>query len=149
MARKKRDYKAEYAAAKRRATAAGYKSTREYTAVRKGLKLPPRTSPISKPIAEKITPGITATSVSANTALSRMRREAKKWSDVHSHSHRSRYSPSMSDDQLRKYHYAYVEKVPKNSRRKMANEKRERIRQYLVPDYLNQSEWESKYSPAT
>lgn len=142
MARKKRDYKTEYAAAKRRAQAAGYKSQREYKAVRKSLSLPPRTSPVPKRVIESQRVGVTSAANDYSRRMSRLRREARSWSDKHSHIARSRYTPSMSDEQVSDYHNAYVERPTGLSRRKAALEKRRRIHHYLSRWFNLTPEWD-------
>lgn len=123
MARKTRDYKAEYAAAKRRATRAGYKSEREYKRVRKELALPPRTMPVPKRILE------------ANP-ITALRRQSQAWSDAHSKRKNSRYRPSMPDAQVVKYHAAFVE-ADISDAAKVA-----RIKRYLVPDLMTEDEYD-------
>ena|SRR6266540_3888185 len=127
MARKARDYKAEYRAAKLRATRAGYKSEREYKRVRRELALPPRTMPVPKRILE------------TNPIVAR-RRESQRWSDAHSHKDTSRYSPSLTDRQAELYHAAYVAPYGK----RMSDAKRlDLIHDYLVPDWMSQDEWDA------
>lgn len=98
-ARRRRDYAAEYAARKRRAKAAGYRSEREYKQVRKALKTPRNASPISKPIAQ-----VTGRSQLEDAAdIRRMRRESAAWSRKHSKRDTSQYVKSMSDENVRRY----------------------------------------------
>lgn len=146
MARRKRDYKAEYAASKRRATNAGYKSEREYRRVRKQLNLPPRTSPVPKRIIRNVRPEA-INSGRTSSELSRLRREAKQWSDTHSLRKTSKYRDSMSDEEVRRYHRAFVQPVNEGSRRERARERRRRIQEWLVPDFMDYDEWASKYQP--
>ena len=94
MARKPRDHAAEYAAAKRRATRAGYTSQREYKKVRKELNLPPRTMPVPKRVLEL-------------NPITRLRRESQKWSDEHSHRYNSRYRKTLTDAEVEAYHAAF------------------------------------------
>lgn len=104
MARKRRDYKAEYAARKRRAKAAGYRSEREYKRTRKALKTPRNASPVSRPIAE-----VTGREQLADAAeIRKMRREANAWSKRHSKQPSSAYVKSMSDENVRRYWLATV-----------------------------------------
>jgi len=138
VARKQRDYKAEYAAAKARATRAGYKSEREYKRVRKELKLPPRTSPVPKRIVENVKPGITAD-------MSQMRRECQRWSDGHSRVDNSKYRPTMTNDQVRRYHKAFVEKPKGKTRKERSRNKYDAIHDYIVPDLMDEQEWERGY----
>ncbi len=147
MARKPRNYKAEYAAAKQRATRAGYKSERQYKAVRKSLALPPRTSPIPRKVLERErgTNAVPVASAAAR-ALSRKRHEAKAWSDRHSRVERSKYHPRMSDPQVERYWRAYVDKnIEGNNRLERKREKNQRLYEFLVPDYMTEEEWEQFY----
>lgn len=146
MARRQRDYKKEYAATKRRIRAAGYKSEREYRAVRKELGLPRNVAPVPKRIQERIQPGITRRATDTNSLISRLRRESQAWSNAHSHVENSRYKRSLTDDQVRRYWRAYVEyPVSGSNRRNRAIEKVRRLHDYLVPDFLTQEEWEANY----
>ncbi len=146
MARKPRDYKAEYAAAKRRATASGYKSEREYKQVRKALKLPRTAQPAPRRILEKTAPRKLARATNAPKVASQRRREAREWSDKHSHRPHSRYSPKMSDRQVALYHKAFVEPLPPelyySDQREWERRKLARIKDYLVPDLLpTEDDW--------
>lgn len=146
MPRRQRDYKAEYAATKRRVRASGYKSEREYRAVRKQLKLPPRTSPVPKRIQERIQPGITASATTSAGRIARLRRESHHWSDQHSHVKNSRYFKSFTDAQVERYWQAYVEyPVPGTNRKNRAQEKARRLKTFLYPDFLTLEEWEENY----
>ena len=120
MARKPRDYKAEYATAKRHATRAGYKSEREYKRVRKELNLPPRTSPVPKRVLEL-------------NPITRLRRESQKWSDEHSHRYNSRYRKTMTDAEVEAYHAAFPGQydIPLDGEA-LDREVRRRIHHYLV-----------------
>ena len=118
MARKPRDHAAEYAAAKRRATRAGYKSEREYKKVRKELNLPPRTMPVPKRVLEL-------------NPVTRLRRESQKWSDEHSHRYNSRYRKTLTDAEVEAYHAAFVEPLALAGEQ-LDREKRKRIHHYLV-----------------
>jgi hypothetical protein len=52
----------------------------------------------------------------------------------------------MTDDEVRAYHKAYVERVTGMSRRKAAREKRNRIGQYLADWHdLDPDEWVQQY----
>lgn len=132
MARKARDHKAEYAAAKRRATRAGYQSQREYKRVRKELNLPPRAMPVPKRVLEL-------------NPITRLRRESQQWSDEHSHRYNSRYRKTLTDDQVERYHAAFVEDIPLEGER-LDREKRRRIHRYLVPDLVKPIEWDTNPS---
>jgi len=129
MARK-RDHKAEYAAAKRRAKAAGYKSQREYKTVRKTLSLPPRAMPVPKPIYE--------------TSYPWKRAESKRWSKEHSRRYTSKYRDSLTDEQVEMYWRAYVEEFDESGK-VGATAKRKRIHDYLVPDIISEREWRGDY----
>lgn len=122
MARKQRDYKAEYAAAKQRAARAGYKSEREYKQVRRELNLPRRASPVPKRI------------LATNPILAR-RRESQRWSDRHSHKDRSRYSRTFTDAEVERYWRAYVEEDIRDP------EKSARIKAWLVPKWMTDDEY--------
>ncbi len=137
MPRKQRDYKAEYAKAKAKANASGYKSEREYKRARKTLRLPPRTSPVPKRVYERLN--------ATDPILSRLRRESQAWSDAHSKSGRSKYDHRMSDDKLRLYHLAFVDPVTGETKRKRYLKKKAALRAYLVPDHVDDKEWNEKY----
>lgn len=130
MARKKRDYKAEYAAAKRRATQAGYKSEREYKTARKTLGVPRNASPIPKRLYTQST--------------SYKRVQSKAWSKAHSNRHTSSYRDIMTDDQVDRYWAAYVEDFDESGKAGK-REKQRRIHDYLVPDILTETEWKGTY----
>lgn len=148
MARKKRDYKAEYAAAKRRATAAGYKSQREYKAARKALSVPRGASPVPKRIAENVIDGGVSSATNRSSRMRQLRKESRIWSDRHSRVPRSRYSPRMSDDVVERYHRAFVDDIPEVSRRKRPKERKRRIRDYLLDtDQITEDEWKQAYGP--
>jgi len=127
MARKQRDYKAEYRAAKLRATRAGYKSEREYKRVRRELALPRRAMPVPKRILQ------------ANPVVAR-RRESQRWSDEHSRRRNSRYSPSMSDADAERYWLAFVEPGIVDS------EKHRRLKAFLVPLRVAPDDWDTNPS---
>lgn len=137
MPRKQRDYKAEYAARKRRATSAGYKSVKEYSKARKTLGTPRNASPVPKRIAR---------TESESLSRSFKRSEAREWSRKHSHRASSRYRESMTDAEVDRYHHTFVEWI-EGSRREVGKEKRSRIRQWLVPDWMTDQEWKSTYQP--
>lgn len=141
MARKKRDYKAEYQARKRKATQLGYKSEREYKRARKTLSTPRNQAPPAKEEATKLAPTL-------GISISRIRRESKRWSNKHSHVPNSKYRDSLTDDQARRYWRAFVEDIPGVGRSKSRQkEKRNRIHDYLVPDLIDEKEWTGKYVP--
>lgn len=138
MARKQRDHRAEYQARKRKATQLGYKSEREYKTARKQTAVgrrgvvPPKT---------QLAPGLLV-------SMARLRRESKAWSKKHSRVANSEYKDSLTDDQVRRYHRAFVEDIPGLGKSKSKqNEKRKRIHDYLVPDLLDDKEWTGKYVP--
>lgn len=146
MARKRRDYKAEYRASKERATRAGYSGVSEYRAVRKALRLPPRTSPIPKRILESESPGFSVSATSISAHIAHLRREDKKWSDAHSRVPNSRYSPNFTPDQVERYYAAYVDDdIPGRNRKERAREKLRRLHDFLVPDFITEDEWKQKY----
>lgn len=148
MARKPRDYKAEYARTKARIKAAGFKSEREYKRVRKELGLPRTAAPAPRRILAASAPEkLQAASKPSATSkeISRLRRECAAWSKKHSRKKRSEYRPSLTDDQVRRYHHAYVEELPKLSRRQRNREKRARLYDYLVPDWMTDEEWKQFY----
>lgn len=139
MPRKQRDYAAEYAAAKRRATAKGYKSEREYKAVSKatGGKAPDRRALSEEFIAD---------AKKERSAISKLRKEAREWSTKRSHVDTSRYSSRMTDAQARAYHDAFVNR-PEGDRRskKYKAEKLRRMRKYLVPQLMTGAEFDERY----
>jgi len=132
--RKARDYKAEYAAEKLRATRAGYKSQREYKRVRKELNLPPRTMPVPKRVLEL-------------NPITRIRRENQRWSDEHSRRFNSRYQRTFTDDQAERYHAAFTdqENIPLEGEQ-LDREIRRRIHRFLVPDRIKPWEWDTNPS---
>ena len=138
MARKKRDYKAEYATRKARAQKAGYTGVRDYSKARKALKLPPRTSPIPKQILAR---------EGSTPSMARMRMECLLWSNAHSRRPHSEYSPSLTDVQVERYWLAYVD-TPEGATPAIVDfNKRIRIKRYLVPDFLpGEKEWEANPS---
>lgn len=128
MPRKQRDYKAEYSARKTRAKAAGYSGVSEYSRARKGL--PRGVSPLPK---------------SALTyQQSPERRKAYSWSKAHSRNARSRYSASMSDQQVEAYLAAF-EPAWGHTKRSRA-ERLEALHDYLMEyDDVDESDWEESY----
>lgn len=105
MPRKSRDYKAEYARAKARAKAAGFKSEREYKRARKGLSVPRAASPV-----KRLIPASELARADAKAKdIAKIRREARRWSATHSHVTNSQYVNRMTDAQVIAYHRAYVE----------------------------------------
>lgn len=139
MPRRQRDHKAEYARRKARARAAGYTSVKAYSRARKELGTPRNASPIPRRVYDREQTG--------TDNIVRLRREAAAWSDKHSATASSRYRPDMTDDQVANYHAAFVERITEGSRRGRARERRRRIRDYLVPDWISESEWDQKYGP--
>jgi hypothetical protein len=111
MARKPRDYKAEYAAAKRRATAQGFKSEREAKRARKDFKL-------------------------------------AAWSAKNSHTPRSQYNPNWLPSAKRQYERTFVANdYAGMSKKARAKEKRRRLKEWLVPRFMTETEWAQKYPP--
>ena len=138
MAKRVRNYKAEYQAAKNRATKAGYRSLREYKRTRASLALPPRTSPVPRRIVERVNPdALIPKEVAA------IRRGNKGWSDKHSRVPNSRWNPKWDDARAHGYHLAFVLES------KHGPEKLSRLHKYLVQDYgmVTESEWEQNYLP--
>lgn len=148
MARKARDYKAEYARSKARAKAAGYQSEREYKAVRKSLKLPRNAAPVPRRILETEKPLAVSRAKVEARHMQRLRRESKRWSDTRSRVPSTKYNPRLTDDQVERYHRAFVEKIDTRTKRGKA-EKLRRLRDFMVPDFLGEAEWEGKYPVAT
>lgn len=148
MARK-RDHKAEYAARKKRAKKAGYSGVSEYRRARKVLALPRRKRLPPKQIIRRydtVTNRQTMDVIELSPGMSRMRREAAKWSALHSRYPRSEFDPGMSNKQVRAYHHAYVERPSGLSRRRTAREKRRRIGAYIADWYdLSEAEWSQRY----
>ena len=143
MARKPRDYKAEYARSKARAKSLGYRSQREYKRTRANVRAanPEFTSRTKLPPKSEVS----ALFGEVFSSVSRLRREAEEWSNKHSHSPRSAYKPSMTDAQVRKYHRAFVEKPDTGSRRRNKKQKMKWLRDYLVPDLVDDDEWTQNY----
>lgn len=144
MARRQRDHKAEYAARKAKARSLGYSSERDYKRARKELGISRRTP--TPPKVQAIATLSAGRSTNAN--MRRLRRESREWSKAHSHMANSKYRPDMTDEQVIRYHKAFVEPLPLGlSRRGKAKEKRQRIHDYLVPDIMDEAEWTGKYVP--
>src|SRR5688572_10698482 len=98
MARRNRDYAKEYAAAKKRANAAGYKSQREYKQARKRLGVKgARVSPVPKRVASSI--------ISAGADRDT---RARQWSNRHSKVTESRWSDTFNETQREAYFNTYV-----------------------------------------
>lgn len=128
MARQ-RDYRAEYAARKARAKAAGYTGVTEYSRARKGL--PRGASPLPK--SAKL------------YAESDQRRRAYKWSRTHSHSARSRYTASMSDKQVTAFLDAFD--VTWGHTKAERRERLEALHDYLMEydDDFDEGDWDESY----
>jgi hypothetical protein len=142
MARK-RDHKAEYAARKAKAQKAGYSSVYEARKARKVLQLPRTRHTPPKRVVQRYNPSLMST---FETGMSKLRREAAKWSNSHSRSDRSKYRDDMTNAEVRAYYRAYVEKPKGFSRRKGAREKRRRIGEYIMNYYdVSEAEWSQKY----
>ena len=139
---KKRDYKAEYAAAKARAKRAGYASQREYRAARKeaGLK-GGNVSPLRKSTKQRMYPN----GMPPARGNLFKRAMSKIWSDKHSQSVRSGYNDSWSDEKVDLYYSAFVEEK-EGSRRTKSKLKRDAIRDWLVPQWMDHLEWEQIYA---
>lgn len=88
MAKRKRDYKAEYRRRKELARSAGFGSVRQYRQERKRLSLP-RQGKLSPTHA--------------------IRQENQAWSDEHSRVPNSRWNPNFDDERARRYYRAFVE----------------------------------------
>lgn len=145
MARKPRDYKKEYAQAKQKATAAGYKSQREYKRVRRELTLPTKASPIPKRILQNTSPEVISNIDRSN--ITRLRNESRKWSKAHSKSTRSKFRAGMTDAEIIAYHTSFVERASEDlSRRKRAARRRKHLHKWLVPQFMGQDEWDEKYA---
>lgn len=136
---RKRDHKAEYLARKRKAQRAGYASEREYKAARKTLGVPRNASPISRPIASTIDNSL------STKHIRYVRGQNAAWSRKHSYVSRSKFDKNMTDDQAERYYTAFVEPITEGSRRGKAKERRKRIHDYLVPDYITETEWTQQY----
>lgn len=143
MARRKRDYKAEYARRKARSHTLGYRSPREEYKARKALNLP-RDFPSME---RKWLPDHAVEKLDG-TRLRRLRKESQDWSNVHSHVNASRYSPRWGEERVEAYHHAFVQRVLFGSRRGKAKEKKlrifEYIKRYINPDAEWSSEWTSE-----
>lgn len=138
MAKRVRDYKAEYATAKRRAKQAGYKSQREYKRARKALQLPRNVSPVPRRVIERIDPGVL---IPEGTKA--IRTGNARWSNKHSRVPNSKWNPKWDDTRARAYHLAFVLES------KHGPEKLSRLYDYLVALYamVTESEWEQNYLP--
>lgn len=149
MARKQRDYKAEYAAAKKRATAAGYKSQREYKTARKALRTPRNVSPVPRTVAERSlrAEGGLTQARAEQARIRRLRLESRDWSRKHSKVNTSSYSPSMSDDRVEAYHVAYVAEPPGDDRDAREEARLEWLHDYLVPNFYTEEQWQELYPP--
>lgn len=137
-----RNHKAEYAARKAKAQALGYSGVSQYRGTRKALNLPRTRRTPSRAVAVRYSPVLGL----PRSWVGSMRREARKWSEAHSHSPRSAYRPDMSDAEVRAYHRAYVQRVEGTSRRKAAREKRLRILNYVIEWHdVEPDEWAQQY----
>ena len=149
MARRKRNYKAEYARRKTRAVAKGYKTPHHEYRARKALGL----SRIFPSLRLDELPDF-AFEKATGADITRRRQEAQDWSDAHSHVKASRYRRNMSQKQLDDYWRAYVEPYEQlgPSRRKRAKERRLRIFEYMTkygyPIEGRQEDWKSDRAPA-
>lgn len=138
MAKRKRDYKAEYARRKRTAQKAGYASEREYKRARKAVNTPRNASPISKPILIRQSP-------SAPLTIKQIRAANAKWSRQHSKRGTSHWNASASDSQARRYYDAFIghENVIGPGANKAFNKS---LRDYLVPEIMDSDEFENTYT---
>lgn len=129
MARKRRDYKAEYARRKSRSIALGYRNPREEYKARKSIGLTRQFPSLRR----SELPDFSLNILSGKAARDR-RAEAKAWSDVHSHTAASKYRGNMSNAQFEAYYRAFVEPYSQlgTSRRKRAKERRRRIYDYMT-----------------
>lgn len=107
MARRRRNYQAEEARRNAEARRMGFTSRAQMrTALKQGWT-PERGKGgriVSPPKGERFRPvaqGI--------KGIRRIREENARWSRVHSHKPTSKYRPSMTDEQARAYHAAYVD----------------------------------------
>ena len=143
----KRNYKAEYAAVKERARKAGYPSVRAYKKARKdsGLTGIRNVTPLHRRTYETIYPGGVQES-ERKQRIQRMREESERWSNHHSHSKRSIYRRNMTDAQVEKYYAAYVKSSDQGlSRREKQKQRLDWMHDYLVPDFMDEEEWEQTY----
>lgn len=152
MARKPRDNKAAYARRKARAQARGYKSPYEEYKVRKALGMNSREFSRTTTPSKGFLPDW-AIDVVSGSRMARLRREAKEWSDKHSHVKASKYYGTFSNKRVEEYHKAYVQRPdPKLSRRKRAIAKRVGIYEYLVANGFKveggPEDWKSDEIPA-
>ena len=146
MARKQRDYKAEYRRSKERAQASGYKSEREYKAVRKALGTPRGAMPAPRRVMAAAAPERLNAAQAEARAIAAKRRAAASWSKKHSHVGTSAYTKRMTDSEVEAYYRAYLEPLTGLSKKTARDEKRRRIKEYMVSQGLmTPSEWEEKY----
>jgi hypothetical protein len=155
MAKRKRDYKAEYARSKARSQSRGYTGPRQEKRARKAVGL---TRGFPSLRFDEL-PDFAIEQVSGRR-IARMREEARYWSDNHSHVKASRYSGNMSNDQVEQYHAAYVQQPDTYrdsngkplSRRMRAKEKKIRIYRYLTGHGYTveggPEDWKSDRGPA-
>ena len=130
MATRRRDYKAEYARAKARATAAGYKSEREYKQARKRLGVHGgRVSPVPKRVLTAI--------VDAGADRDRA---ARAWSKRHSKVRESAWSDSFDESQRAAYFNIYVK--PSRNRAKWKTWQHD----FLVPEFYSEEEYNERYN---
>jgi hypothetical protein len=152
MARKPRNYKAEYARKKARSQAKGYRNPGEEYRARKALGITaPGFRRVSTPGRKALPSRVIETLT--GTKLSALRKESQEWSDKHSHVKASRYRSSFSAKRVEDYHKAYVQRPDPNlSRRKRAIAKRIAIYNYLTaygfPVEGGPEDWKSDETPA-
>jgi len=145
MARKKRDYKAEYARRRTRSKALGYSSPREEYRARKSVGL----TRVFPSLRRNELPDFAIERLTSRTPTPRT--EAKAWSDRHSHIDATKFTRGMPPEQFKMYYEAFIQdyKSLGPSRRKRAKEKRRRIGRYMKkyhPDAIEGGEetWKSK-----
>lgn len=132
MASRKRDYAAEYARAKAKAQAAGYKSQREYKRARAGLT--GRVSPVPKTVRDKIRDA-----------------DSKAWSNKHSKSPSSKFNTRWGRERRDAYYQVFVEPYNNPQRPKDAKDTsdvrwRKELHKILVPRVYSDAEFNERYS---
>ena len=152
MARKPRNYKAEYARRKARSQAKGYRNPGEEYRARKALALTTSGFRRASTPHRRSLPSY-AIDALTGARMSRIRSESKKWSDDHSHVRASRYRANWGSKRVEAYYNAYVRRPdPSLSRRKRAIAKRLAIYDYLsaygFPLEGGPENWKSDLAPA-
>lgn len=131
MASRKRDYKAEYARAKAKANAAGYKSQREYRVARKGLT--GRVSPVPAKVRDRIRDN-----------------DSREWSRQHSRQPSSKFNTKWGRARRDAYYDIYVAPSLNPNRRADADDLtderwRKALNKQLVPMVYTQEEFNERY----